>query len=70
EAYYSYQLTDALSAQFRYTSINYDYTGSGAFFGNGGTPVSIDDVKAAGGQMAAMTVEKAQDARFYLRYRF
>lgn len=46
EAYFTYQLTDALSAQIRYTKIDYDYTGSNSFFGSGGTPMKIDDVKA------------------------
>ena len=45
EAYYTYQINDALSAQVRYTSIDYDYTGSNGFFGSGGTPMKIDDVK-------------------------
>ncbi len=72
EAYYTYQINDALSAQFRYTSIDYDYAGSNAFFASAGTPIKISDIKAGlwGPDMAAMTVEKAQDARFYLRYRF
>jgi hypothetical protein len=34
EAYFTYQITDALSAQVRYTKIDYDYTGSNGFFGN------------------------------------
>ncbi|HEO98096.1 MAG TPA: DUF3373 family protein [Epsilonproteobacteria bacterium] len=47
EAYFTYQLTDALSAQLRYTKIDYDYTGSNGFFGNySGTPMKIDTVKA------------------------
>jgi hypothetical protein len=103
EAYFTYQLTDALSAQLRYTKIDYDYTGSNGFFGNySGLPVKISDIKAGaaavqqmGGQtgvmaaagagqitpeqaqgllmaagMAPQVVEKAQDFRFYLRYRF
>ncbi|UPT77595.1 DUF3373 domain-containing protein [Sulfurovum sp. XGS-02] len=85
EVYYTYQFNEALSAQFRYTSIDYDYTGSQGFFASGGTPLKIDDLKAmstaAGapmGPQAAMVadamlpnvVEKAQDARFYIRYRF
>jgi len=51
EAYFTYQLTDALSAQIRYTKIDYDYTGSNGFFGNtSGAAMKIDDVKA-GAQM-------------------
>lgn len=78
EVYYTYQLTESLSAQLRYTSIDYDYTGSNGFFGSTtGTSYSIDDVKAwaAAGDLTAQgmlpyIVEKAQDARFYIRYRF
>jgi len=113
EAYFNYDLTEALSAQIRYTGINYDYTGSQGFFGNtSGASMKITDVKegaaswaALGGtrdpasgqtvvgnlmgqgmsQDAAMmaandmgmaaaflpsVVDKAQDFRFYLRYRF
>lgn len=119
EAYFTYQLTDALSAQVRYTKIDYDYTGSNGFFGAGGTPLDIDALKngpygqAAAGydqlvnavgsndpavlsgallesggapdsatadQMIAgmaqakgllgSIVDKAQDVRFYIRYRF
>lgn len=98
EAYFTYQLTDALSAQIRYTAIDYDYTGSNGFFGNySGTPMKIDDIKQAytmvqnyddselagmglspeqiagmhmAANMADMIVDKAQDLRFYIRYRF
>jgi hypothetical protein len=78
EVYFTYQLTDALSAQARYTKIDYDYTGSNGFFGNySGYTAKIDDVKAgaaAGDRQAkamlANIVESADDFRFYLRYRF
>jgi hypothetical protein len=47
EAYFTYQLTDALSAQLRYTKIDYDYTGSNGFFGSySGEPRKISDIKA------------------------
>ena len=69
EVYYTYQINDALSAQLRYTSIDYDYTGSNGFFGNySGVPLTMDEANAFG--MGAGAVDKAQDARFYLRYRF
>ena len=68
EAYYTYHMTKALSAQIRYTYMDYDYTGSNSFFGNEGTPVDVDDVK--GTPMASQTVDTAQDLRFYIRYRF
>ncbi len=46
EAYFTYQLTDALSAQARYTNIDYEYMGSQGFFGNtSGNAMAIDDVK-------------------------
>jgi hypothetical protein len=46
EAYFTYQLTDALSAQVRYTKIDYDYTGSQGFFGNfSGASNKISDIK-------------------------
>jgi hypothetical protein len=55
EAYFNYQLTDALSAQIRYTKIDYDYTGSNGFFGNySGNSMSIDGIKTGPiGQAAA-----------------
>jgi hypothetical protein len=46
EAYFTYQITDALSAQLRYTKIDYDYAGSNGFFGNvSGNAMSIDQIK-------------------------
>lgn len=61
EAYFTYQLTEALSAQVRYTKIDYDYTGSNGFFGNfSGASSKISDIKdgaaaftALGGQFDA-----------------
>lgn len=77
EAYYTHQLTKALSAQIRYTVMDYDYTGSNNFFGVDGAPMKISDIKmgaAMGDPMAAMmasqVVEKAQDLRFYVKYKF
>ena len=59
EAYFTYQLTDALSAQVRYTNIDYDYMGSQGFFGNtSGNAMKIDDLKAG----AAMFDQMAQPA--------
>ncbi|MCB4742708.1 MAG: DUF3373 domain-containing protein [Sulfurovum sp.] len=47
ETYFTYQITDALSAQMRYTKIDYDYTGSNGFFGsNTGNAMKISDLKA------------------------
>ena len=69
EAYMTeYLVDDILSIQLRYTYINYDYTGSNGFFGNAsGTPIAIEDATAAGQGTA---VDKAQDIRFYIRYRY
>ena len=64
EAYYTYKINKALSAQIRYTYIDYEYTGSNAFFGNSGKPEKISDSDDAN------VVDKAQDLRFYIRYRF
>jgi len=58
---------DVFSMQVRYTYMDYDYTGSQAFFGDAGTPVSIDDAKAANDPYA---VDTAQDIRVYFRYRY
>jgi hypothetical protein len=55
EAYFTYQLTDALSAQIRYTKIDYDYTGSNGFFGNySGASNKISDLKDGAAAFAAM----------------
>jgi len=77
EAYFTYQMSEALSFQLRYTAIDYEYTGSNGFFGASGTPAKISDIKAgaAGGDpmataMSHMIVDKAQDIRAYVRYRF
>ena len=84
EAYFTYQLTDALSTQLRYTKISYDYTGSNGFFGNSsGMALKISDLQAASANpgtppaqkaqidsILSQTVEDAQDIRFYIRYRF
>lgn len=55
-----------LDMQLRYTFIDYEYTGSSAFFGNGGTPYSIKEAKELGFD----PVEEAQDLRLYFRYRY
>lgn len=52
--------------QVRYTYMNYDYTGSNAFFGDAGKAMDLSDAKDAGMD----PVETAQDLRVYLRYRY
>ena len=77
EVYYTQPLAKGLSAQLRWTKINYDYTGSQGFFGAGGTPIKISNLKAGAAMgdpmsqaMLASTIEEAQDIRAYIRYRF
>lgn len=77
EINYTYQLTDSLSAQLRYVAIDYEYTGSAGFYGDGGYSMNIDDLKAAAAMgdptaqaMLPGIVDEAQDLRFYIRYRF
>lgn len=55
-----------LTAQLRYTYINYDYTGSNGFFAEGGTSIDVDS--PLGKQMDVL--DKAQDIRLYVRYRY
>ncbi len=67
EAYWTQPLIDDIfTMQVRYTQINYDYSGSNAFFGDGGAPVSMSDAKTRGMD----PVETAQDLRVYFRYRY
>jgi hypothetical protein len=70
EAYFTeYLVEDILSMQIRYTYIDYKYTGSNGFFGNDtGSAMLISDLTPAMG--SSMTVDKAQDIRFYLRYKY
>jgi len=80
EAYFTWHINEALSAQLRYTKIDYEYTGSQGFFGNTtGTSIKIDELKRKVAENTATpleqamydsTVESAQDIRFYIRYRF
>ncbi len=54
------------SMQIRYTYLDYDYTGSNAFFGDGGKPMSMDEAIGAGQDPVAFS----QDVRVYFRYRY
>ena len=69
EAYWSQPIiqkgsADVFSMQVRYTYLDYDYTGSNAFFGANSNPIAIDN------PMAANAVKTAQDVRVYFRYRY
>ena len=55
-----------LTAQLRYTYMDYDYSGSNGFFGDGSMPIDTDSAMAR--QMSVL--KKAQDIRVYLRYRY
>ena len=79
EIYFTEPLVeDILSLQLRYTYIDYDYTGSNGFFGDSsGAAHNIAKIKAAAtaGDATAQAyaqniVDKAQDIRFYIRYRY
>ncbi|MDP3465774.1 MAG: DUF3373 family protein [Sulfuricurvum sp.] len=69
ELYFTEPLVDdILTFQLRYTYIDYDYSGSNGFFGStSGTPMAISDVPAP---MQSSIVDKAQDIRAYIRYKF
>ena len=70
EAYWTQPLiNDVFSMQVRYTYIEYDYTGSNGFFGDGGGPVTMATAKATPMKYGD-PVEKAQDIRVYFRYRY
>jgi hypothetical protein len=70
EMYFTEPIVKGLSAQLRYTYIDYDYSGSNGFFGaQSGTPVKISDIPNTTA-IAQNVVDKAQDIRLYLRYRF
>ncbi|MBP7742301.1 MAG: DUF3373 family protein [Aliarcobacter sp.] len=63
EVYRNQKLTDALSFGVSYVFMDYKHTGSNAFFGDEGKPLTI----AEAGNKA---VESAQDIRAYMRYSF
>ena len=63
EVYRNQKLTDALSFGVSYVFMDYKHTGSNAFFGAEGTPLTI----AEAGDKA---VKSAQDVRAYMRYSF
>jgi len=67
EAYWTQPLVNKVfSMQIRYTYLDYDYTGSNGFFGDGGKAEEIGSMMAD----AQNAVESAQDIRVYFRYRY
>lgn len=75
EVYFTEPLVDdILTFQLRYTYIDYDYSGSNGFFGSStGTPMAIsNNMLAPDGtsNISSMFVDKSQDIRAYIRYKF
>ncbi|MBE0498556.1 MAG: DUF3373 family protein [Campylobacterales bacterium] len=78
EVYFTEPLIDDIfTLQVRYTYIDYDYAGSNGFFGNatGGSMAISDTMMVPDGSgefmnIADNVVDKAQDIRVYLRYRY
>ncbi len=69
EAYFTEPLIDDIfSFQLRYTYIDYKYTGSNGFFG--GTTGASKEIATLPAGYGGFYVDKAQDIRAYLRYRF
>ncbi|MGE0738768.1 DUF3373 family protein [Sulfurimonas sp.] len=68
EAYFTeYLVDDILSMQLRYTYIDYKYSGSNGFFGTtSGNAMEITNTMP----YADKIVDKAQDIRLYIRYRY
>jgi hypothetical protein len=66
EAYWLKPLTKSLSLNLRYSKIDYDYTGSNAFFGADGTPMTMEEAT----KMGQNPVSEAEDIRVSVRYRF
>jgi hypothetical protein len=53
-----------LTAQIRYTYMDYKFTGSNGFFGDAGTPMEISSAATP------YAIDVAQDVRVYVRYRY
>jgi len=70
EAYFTEPLVgDILSFQLRYTYLDYKYSGSNGFFGTTtGTPMTMEQANVY--NMGGAVVDKAQDIRAYIRYKF
>jgi len=69
EAYWTQPINKVFSMQVRYTYLDYDYTGSDGFFGNGGAAINITDITALTA-VNMNAIDTAQDLRIYFRYRY
>ena len=71
EVYYNKPITKALEANLRFTQIKYDYTGSNMFFGEDGAPMTMAEaIASAQAGEGSVPVEKAQDIRLAVTYKF
>ena len=69
EAYWTQPINKAFSMQVRYTYLDYDYTGSDGFFGQGGAAIDMTNTATlAANNINA--VDTASDLRVYFRYRY
>eukprot|EP01029_Cantina_marsupialis_P015329 TRINITY_DN336169_c0_g1_i1.p1 TRINITY_DN336169_c0_g1~~TRINITY_DN336169_c0_g1_i1.p1 ORF type:complete len:534 (-),score=94.74 TRINITY_DN336169_c0_g1_i1:311-1912(-) len=66
EIYRNQKITNSLSWHLSYLYMKYDYTGSNAFFGTEGTPMTMAEAQSYGQD----PVEKAESLTAYVRYRF
>lgn len=70
EAYWTQPIIkDVFSMQIRYTYLDYAYSGSNGFFGDGGTAINLND-KAALAANGMDPVDTASDLRVYFRYQY
>jgi hypothetical protein len=70
EVYYTKPINKALNFDFRYTKIDYDYTGSNSFFGDDGAPTEISSITPAQIAAGMNPVKEATDLRASISYRF
>ncbi|MDB2405694.1 DUF3373 domain-containing protein [Arcobacteraceae bacterium] len=70
EVYYDKPLTKSLKFNARYTKIDYDYTGSQAFFGDDGAPTDMSTINAGNAALYGNPVKEASDLRVSISYRF
>jgi len=69
EAYWTQPIIGKIfTMQVRYTYMDYKYSGSQAFVGDYGTPMTMSEAKDAG--MGDNVMDTAQDIRVYFRYRY
>lgn len=70
EIYYDKPINKALKFNARFTKIDYDYTGSQAFFGADGAPTDLSTIDASNAAMYGDPVKEATDVRVSISYIF